>query len=265
MAEQELTVETRAILGKEESGRLRRSGKVPGVVYGHGSEPKTVIADPVAVFKILHSKTGKNTLVRLKSEDKSIDGKKVLIREHQIDAITDILLHIDLMEVSKDRRVRVAIPIVLTGRPVGVDKGGTIEEHIRELEISCLPDEIPESISADVTSLDIGDSLKISDLKLENVKVLADPHQPFVTVVAPQKEEEVKPAEAVAGVPGEEGAVPAEGAPGAEAAAGEEKKAEGKEESKGKEDAKGKGKEDAKGKGKEEPKGKGKEESKGKK
>jgi len=264
MAEQELTVETRAVLGKEESGRLRRSGKVPGVVYGPGSEPKTIVADPEAVITILRSKTGKNSLVRLKSEDKSLNGKKVLIREHKFDAITDILLHIDLMEVSKDRRVRVAIPIVHTGRPVGVDKGGTVEEHIRELEISCLPDEIPESIAADITNLDIGDSLKISDLKLENIKVLADPNQPFVTVVAPQKEEEVKPAEAAA-VPGEEGAVPAEGAPGAEAAAGEEKKAEGKEEAKGKEDAKAKGKEEPKAKGKEEPKGKGKEESKGKK
>jgi len=262
MAEQELTVETRAILGKEESGRLRRSGKVPGVVYGPGVEPKSIVTDPVAVISILRSKSGKNTLVRLKSPDQSLNGKKVLIREHQFDAITDILLHIDLMEVAKDRRIRVAIPIVLTGRPVGVDNGGTIEEHIREHEISCLPDEIPESISADITKLDIGDSLKISELKLENIKILADPNQPFVTVVAPQKEEEVKPAEAVEGVPGEEGVVPAEGVPGAEGAPGAEKKAEGKEDAKGKEEAKAKGKEEPKGK---EPKGKGKEDSRGKK
>jgi len=262
MAEQELNVEPRSVLGKEEAGRLRRSGKVPGVVYGRGSEPKSIVADPVAVINILHSKKGKNSLVTLKSADGSLNGRKVLIREHEFDAITDILLHIDLMEVAKDRRVRVRIPIVHTGRPAGVDKGGTIEELIRELEISCLPDEIPESIAADVTSLEIGDSLYISDLKLENIKVLADPHQPFVTVVAPQKEEEVKPAEAAAAVPGEEGAAPAEGAAAAEGAAGEAK-AEGKEGAAA--DAKGKGKEEAKGKAKEEPKGKGKEESKGKK
>jgi len=241
MAETELTVESRQALGKEEAGRLRRSGKVPGVLYGPGMQPKPIFTEPGQVFKILNSKTGKNTLLKLKSEDKELDGKRAMIREHQIDALTDRLLHIDLMEVTKDRRIKVKIPIELLGKPVGVDKGGTVEELIRELEISCLPDEIPEGIKVDISQLEIGDALHVKDLKLEKFKVLTDPNLTFVTVAAPQKEEEAKPA--VGAVPGEvpaEGAAPAEAAaPAAEAGTEAEKKpAEAKEApAKGKEPA----------------------------
>jgi len=267
MAEQELSVELRKTLGKEESGKLRKAGKLPGVVYGPGREPMAIMTDPGQVLKILRSKTGKNTVVTLKSEDKSLNGKKALIKEHQVDALTDFLVHIDLMEVAKDRRVRVKIPIILEGRPVGVDKGGTVEELIRELEISCLPAEIPEDIKADISNLDIGDSMCIKDLKVDKFKVLVNEHQPFVTVVAPQKiEEEVKPAEVAAAEAGVEGAAPGAAA-GAEAPGEGEKKAEGREEpqAKGKEEVKAKGKEEAKAKGKEEPKGKGKEEARARK
>jgi len=259
MAETELTVESRDALGKEEAGRLRRSGKVPGVMYGPGREPKPILTDPAQVLKILHSKTGKNTVLKLKSADKGLDGKKVMIREHQLDAITDQLLHIDLMEVAKDRRIRVQIPIELSGRPAGVDKGGTVEELMREIEVSCLPDEIPEGIKVDISQLDIGDALHIKDLKLENFKILTDPNLTFVTVAAPQKEEEVKPA--VEAVPGEvpaEGVAPVEGAaPAAEAGAeGEKKAGEAKEPgAKGKEPA-AKPREEPRARGKEEPRAK---------
>ena len=273
MADVELKVEARETLGKEEAGRMRRAGKVPGVVYGPGREPKSITADPAEVIAILKSKIGKNTILTLKSEDKALNNKKVMIREHQVNALTDKLAHIDLMEIAKDRRIKVRIPIELTGRPVGLDNGGTIDLLLREIEISCMPDEIPESIPVDISHLDIGNAMHVKDVKLEKFKILSNMNLTFVTIAAPQKEEEVKAAEAVAAVPGAEGAegVPAEGAEGATAAAGAEgeKKAEGKgaEAAKGKgaEPAKGKGAEPAKGKEEAKPKGKGKEEGKGKK
>ena len=271
MAERELNVETRDSLGKEESGRLRRSGKLPGVIYGPGSETMPIMTDPADVVKILHSKAGKNTVLKLKSTDKKLNGKQAMIREHQMDALTDRLLHIDLMEVAKDRSIRVKIPIEVEGKPVGVDKGGTVEQLLREIEISCLPGEIPEGIKVDISQLDIGDALHIKDLKLEKFKILTSESLTFVTVAAPQKEEEVKPAaEAVPGEVPAEG-VPAEGAeaaaPGAEAEGKEATAGKGKEAvaGKGKEAAAGKGKEAPAGKGKAEPAAKSKEEPKGKK
>jgi len=256
MSDKELKVEARKVLGKEESGRLRVAGKLPGVVYGPGSDPRPVVTDPAEVLRVLRSKSGKNTVLLLKSEDKTLDGKRAMIREHQTDTITDKLIHLDLMEVSKERRIRVSIPIDLEGKPVGVDKGGTVEELLREIEISCLPDEIPgEGIKADISQLDIGDALHVKDLKLEKFKVLTNPNLTFVTVAAPQKEEEVKPAaEAVPGEIPAEGAV--EGAVPAEAAAAE---GEAAAPAKGKEAAPAKGKEAAPAKGKEAAPAKGKE------
>jgi len=205
MPSQELEVELRKELGKEEVGRLRKKGKLPGIFYGKGVEPQPVIVEQAQVLRILHSPTGKNTILTLRSSEQKLEGKRVLIREHQVDAITDQLIHIDLMAVEKDRLIRVKVPVEMFGKPVGAEKGGTLEEHIWELEISCLPDEIPEVIKVDVSNLDLGDSIYVRDLNLGNLKVLTDLKQPVVTVVAPAKVEEVAPAVTA------EGAVPAEG------------------------------------------------------
>jgi len=212
MTEKELWVEPRSETGKEYAGKVRRLGKIPAILYGKGKEPKPALVDSAQVLKILHSRTGKNTILTIHSKDKEMDGRKALIRESQIDAITDQLLHIDLMEVDKERAVRVWVPVEVVGKPVGVEKGGTLEEHMREIEISCLPDEIPEEIKIDVSSLEMGDSIHIRDIKLEKAKILSLPSLAVVSVVAPTKEE--APAAAVAEG---EAAVPAEG----EAAAAE--------------------------------------------
>ncbi len=218
MAERELYLEMRTDTGKEFAGKIRRQGKIPAVFYGRGKQPSAVLVDTGEALKILHSRTGKNTILTVKSEDQELAGRRALIRESQTDAITDQLLHIDLMEVDKDRPLRVSIPVEITGKPIGLEKGGTLEEHIREIEIFSLPDEIPEQIKIEVSQLDLGDSIHIRDLKLEKFKVLGNPNLAVVSVVAPSKiEEEAAPAAAVEGeaVPGVEG----EAVPGAEAGA----------------------------------------------
>ena len=217
MPSQELEIELRKELGKEEMGRLRKKGKLPGIVYGKGFEPQPVIVEQAQVVRILHSPTGKNTILTLRSSEKKLEGKRVLIREHQVDAITDQLIHIDLMAVEKDRQIRVKVPVEMFGKPIGAEKGGTLEEHIREVEISCLPDEIPEVVKVDVSNLDLGDSIYVRDLNLGKLKVLADLNQPVVTLVAPAKVEEAAPAVAA------EGAVPAEGEGATEVSASGEK------------------------------------------
>ncbi len=163
MAEQELWVESRTETGKEFAGKIRRAGKVPGVIYGRGKEPRAVLIDTAQALKILHSPAGRNTILTLKSDDKELAGRRALIRQSQSDAITEQLLHVDLMEVVKDRLVRVWLPVEVLGRPVGVEKGGTLEAHMREIEIACLPEEIPEHIKIEVSQLDVGDSIHVRD------------------------------------------------------------------------------------------------------
>jgi len=221
MAERELWLEPRTETGKEYAGKIRRQGKVPGVLYGPGKEPKAVLVDSGQALKIIHSRSGRNTILTLHSKDQELEGRRALIRESQTDAITDQLLHIDLMEVSKERPIRVWIPVEVTGKPMGVEKGGTLEEHLREIEISSLPDEIPQEIKIDVALLDLGDSIHVRDLKPEKVKILSNPNLAVVSVVAPSKiEEEAAPAAVAEGeaVPGVEGEAAPEEA-GAEAGA----------------------------------------------
>jgi len=206
MQERELWVEPRKELGKGPARRIRRQGKIPAIIYGPGREPAPVVVDPKQVIKILHTPTGKNTILTLKSSEPELEGRKVLIRDYQIDPITDELIHIDLMEVKEDRPVRVLVPIQLVGKPVGAEKGGTLEEHIRQLEIVCLPSQIPEVIKIDVSELDLGDSIHIRDLKLEGIKVLTEGHLAVATMLAPARAEaeEGEEAEAEGEVEGEQ-------------------------------------------------------------
>ena len=195
MNERELWVEKRTETGKGPARRLRREGKIPAIIYGPGREPQPVVVDPKQVKKILRSPTGKNTLLTLKSDDSELKGRKVLIKDQQIDPITDELIHIDLMEVKEDRPVRVRVPISFKGKPKGVERGGILEEHIRELEIMCLPSQIPEILEVDISELDLGDSLHIRDLKLEGIRVLTEGHLALVTIVAPEVAEAGEEAE----------------------------------------------------------------------
>jgi large subunit ribosomal protein L25 len=190
---------------KNDARRVRREGKIPAVVYGAGKQAMPVSVDPRQVSRILHSETGHNTVF-----DLALDGErtKAMIVDWQYEPIKGSLLHIDLKRIAMDQKLKVNIPIELMGEPAGVkQQGGILEQIAREVEVECLPGDIPNQIELNVSELVFGTVLRISDLpKNDKIKYLSDPEQPVAHIIT-IKEEEVPTADAVAG---EAAAAPAE-------------------------------------------------------
>jgi large subunit ribosomal protein L25 len=190
MAQQaNLQVSTRSASGKGAARTLRRSGKVPGVIYGHGRAPEAVAVDTTALNKMLVGISAATTIV-----DVAIDGRapvKALIREIQRDSLRPAeILHLDLYEIQADEKITLEVPVRLVGIPDGVRNfGGVLDHSLRELEIEVLPGDIPEHVDLDVTALTIGHSLFVRDLQVPKARILNDPDTPVCTVVAPRTEE----------------------------------------------------------------------------
>ncbi len=190
---------------KNDARRVRRGGKVPAVVYGAGKAAVPVEVDPRQVTRILNSATGHNTVF-----DLAVDGDKTkaMIVDWQYEPIKGSLLHIDLKRIAMDRKLRVSVPIELVGEPSGVKlEGGILEQITREVEIECLPGDIPNAIELNVAELVFGVVLRVSDLpKSDKIRFVTDADQPVAHVVT-VKEEVVATPDAVAG---EAAASPAE-------------------------------------------------------
>lgn len=194
MSDYELAIEVREGRGKGVSRKLRASGRIPGVCYGATDAPRSIQLDPHVLDRMItRSAAGVNTLIDLKGA--GLDGKVVLVKELQRDPVKGTLLHADFYAIDADKTVEVEVPIHLFGTPVGVELGGGILEHtLREVELECLPRAIPEEVRADVSGLQLGDSLHVRDLVLpEGVTLVSDPDLSVVSVVAPRVEEEAKP------------------------------------------------------------------------
>jgi large subunit ribosomal protein L25 len=184
-----LQVASRTTTGKGAARSLRREGKIPGVIYGHGREAESVAIDTAALAKTLFGISAATTIL-----DVTIDGRapvKALIREIQRDSLRPgEIIHLDLYEVRGDEEITLEVPIRLIGIPDGVRNfGGVLDHVLRELEIEVLPSNIPDHVDLDVTALTIGHSLFVRDLKVENARILNDPDTPICTVVAPRTEE----------------------------------------------------------------------------
>lgn len=202
----QLEVSSRETTGKGAARKLRALGKVPAIVYGRGSEPIRLELEARSLERVLQ--LGANQLIDLKG-DKKVKGKLVLIKEGQRDPLSRRLLHCDFYEVDTTKKVQVSVPIRLEGRPHGVEMGGVLEPLLRHVDVSCLPLEIPASVSLDISGLDINQGLRVSDLQFPaTVECLIDPTAPVVHVVAPRVEEEPEPEEAVEAVPVEGEAPP---------------------------------------------------------
>ena len=190
---------------KNDARRVRREGKVPAVVYGAGKQSISVSVDPRQVSRILNSRTGHNTVF-----DLAMDGErtKAMIVDWQYEPIKGSLLHIDLKRIAMDQKLKVNVPIALVGEPEGVKtQGGILEQIFREVEVECLPGDIPNSVELNVSALVFGMVLRVSDLPVNpKVKFTSDPTQPVAHIIT-IKEEEVPTADAVAG---EAAAAPAE-------------------------------------------------------
>jgi large subunit ribosomal protein L25 len=186
---------------KNAARRVRVAGKIPAVVYGAGQEAVAVTVDPKVIIKILHSESGHNTIFDLNVEGGPV--VKAMIVDWQNEPIKGKLLHIDLKRIAMDKTMRVSVPIVLVGVPVGVKAQGGILEHVlREVEIECLPGDIPSHLDVDVAALELNAAIHVSDLPHSgSIKFLGAEDATVAHVVA-MKEEEVA-AEAVAAAPSE--------------------------------------------------------------
>jgi large subunit ribosomal protein L25 len=194
----ELTVTPREGVGKSVARRLRRSGKTPGILYG-GASPINIAVDPREVFRIIHGHEGSTQLLRVTFVG-SKDSRMVILRDRQLDPVSEDLVHVDLQEVNMDKPIQVTVALRHVGEAVGVrETQGILEMVLREVQVSCLPANIPEDIKADVSGLAIGDVLTVADLVApEGVRVLTDKARAVATVAPPAAEEIAAPAVAVA-------------------------------------------------------------------
>ena len=208
MAEILVNANTRESRGKNEARRLRRQGWVPGIVYGGKGNNIAVAVDPKTLQKVLRSEAGRNAILKL--EIAGSGATNAILKSWQVDPIKENFLHADFYRITMDVAIRVTVPIQVRGEARGVKvDGGILELIMREIEVECLPGDIPENIAVDVSDLGINGALRISDLETSaKVKVLEDADQVVVHVVS-VKEEEVAPA-AAAPVEGEVAAAPAE-------------------------------------------------------
>jgi len=188
MAQSTLKAKKRVKLGKSGAKQVRREGMIPAILYGKDDSPIPLIIDPADLKQAISGQAGRNTLLNLEIED---NGEKLtklsLLREIQIDNLTRHPIHIDLHTISAENEIYVSVPVHFMGTPEGVrEEGGILEELIRELEVECLPSNIPNSIDIDVSELHIGDAIHIKDLNLpEGVTPIDDEERTVVTVGAP--------------------------------------------------------------------------------
>ncbi|MFP5351038.1 MAG: 50S ribosomal protein L25/general stress protein Ctc [Actinomycetota bacterium] len=237
MAEVKLQVTKRGETGKGVARRARAAGKVPGVVYGRGMDPVSIEVDRRQFIQALQTDAGMNVLLGLE-----IDGETIttLPRQLQRDPVRGTLLHADFVKVDLSVEVEAEVPVHLIGgdQAPGVREGGVLEHPLFMVTVKCLPTDVPEGIDADVSALNIGDSLRISDLPSSNkFEFVQDPETVVASVAQPVSEEELAAMEADAGAVGEEPTVEGEeaatgateeesdgsGEPSAEADAGAEK------------------------------------------
>lgn len=194
--------------GKNEARRVRAAGKIPAVVYGDKTDAAVISVDPKTLLRILHSESGVNTLISLKLEGEG--DTRVLVRDFQVDPVTQAPLHVDFYRIAMDKKLTVTVPFLLKGEPKGVKtQGGVLDFVHRDTEVECLPSDIPEHIDIDVSELLMGQGIRVRDLP-QDVKwtYLTDPETMIVHIVAPKVEAAPEPAAAAAPAAGAAGAEP---------------------------------------------------------
>ncbi len=186
--------EKRQGLGSNAARRLRAQGFVPAVLYGEAMDSAPLVLSKKDIVQIMRLESGENTIFKVAVD---ADAYDVMIKELQVDPSNDELLHVDLIRISMDKPIRVTVPVVHRGEPVGVKtEGGFVDFVTREVEVECLPRDIPESLTIDISELHINQAFKVQALAVPaGVKVLEDPGTVLVLVSLPHKEEEAFPGE----------------------------------------------------------------------
>ncbi|MDD5556621.1 MAG: 50S ribosomal protein L25 [bacterium] len=238
MARIKLSAKVRGERGTREARRIRRRGEIPGILYAQGRESLPIGMDGKEIQKIIRGRGGEHAIIDLEvaggGSEKPLT-ETVIVKEVQRDRLKDTVLHVDFAAISMTETLTAEISVVDTGTAAGIAQGGILEQILREVEVECLPADLPEQLAVDVSALDIGDGIKVKDITLPpGVKILNDPELTVFTVSVPkvEKVEEAAPEEAAAAAE----AAPAEGAEKEPAEAEEKKeKKEKKEEAKGRE------------------------------
>lgn len=181
-----LTAQVREKVGKGVARGLRRDQKVPAVLYSHGNSTPISMGNK-DVTKVLNTEGGEHALINLKLEGAKEKAEKLaLIKDYQIDPISGRLIHVDLMEVAMNEKVKIDVAVHIVGAAVGVKEGGIFQYGLRQLEIECLPSQIPGSIDIDISNLKVNESIHVRDIKApEGVKILADPDATVATIQPP--------------------------------------------------------------------------------
>lgn len=185
-----IKTERRSVFGKNASRRLRKEGKIPVILYGASADNVPLIIEKADIFKILRSESGENTIFKVSIDTETQDA---MIKDIQTDPVTDEILHTDFIQIAMDKAVQVSVPIVLQGEAVGVKaEGGFVDVITREVEVECLPKDIPEHVVLGISELHLHQSIKIEDIVApENVEILSDPNTVVVHILAPVAEEVV--------------------------------------------------------------------------
>lgn len=200
MVKNDFYVEIRKEKGKGSSKRLRNKGLIPAIVYGPYMHSMLIQLNPTYLMKAISTEAGMNTLLELKVEGNGeLNNKVVMLKNYQRDPLTRKMIHVDFIEVRLDKEISVEVPITVVGEPKGAVLGGVLEQTLREIKIECLPSQIPKEIEVDVSSMKIGDSIHVKDIKLEGIRILVNLDLTVATMVAPttieekpEKEEAVK-------------------------------------------------------------------------
>lgn len=198
MAEVRLAAQRREGTGKGAARRVRATGRVPGIVYGHGMQPLPIQVDRREFVTALHTEAGMNVLL-----DLDIDGETTLVltKELQRNPVRGTLLHADFIKIDRMQEVEVEVPVALVGEAPGAVEGGVLEHPLTAVLVRCRATDVPEGLQADVSSLGMGDSLRVSDLPAgANFEILTDPDTVIASITAPVSEAELEALEAGAGV-----------------------------------------------------------------
>jgi large subunit ribosomal protein L25 len=196
-----LSAEPRASRGKNEARRLRAAGRIPAVVYGGAGEATAVSVDPKTLSRLMHSESGLNTLISLELGGEST---RVIVKDYLLHPVDHHFLHVDFYRVAMDKAIIVKVPVVVSGESRGVkQQGGVLDMPHREVEIECLPGEIPESLVVDVSEMLIGQSVRLRDLAVDaRWTPVSDPDTMLVHIVAARAVETPADEAAPAAAPG---------------------------------------------------------------
>lgn len=194
MAQSVINVKRRVRMGKSGSKAIRNEGNIPAVIYGKGSESISIVVNPTELKEALSTDAGENTLLEMHIKDGDKEIKKLsLLREVQMDYITNKSIHLDFMELDMNKSFSLKVPVKIVGRPIGVhEEKGLLEEILREIEIECLPSDIPNVFEVEVSELHINDSIHVRDIEVsDKINVLDDPRSTVVTILTPRVEKVV--------------------------------------------------------------------------